>query len=49
MLDGIAGFLDDPNNGAVATDLSDIYISAFRQQDVDEILGILRGRFPEGR
>jgi hypothetical protein len=38
MLAGITGFLDDPGNSELLSTLDDIYISVFKQQDVEEIV-----------
>lgn len=45
MLSGITGYLDD--NEALADVLTDIYISAFKQQDLEVVVEILRTKFRE--
>ena len=42
---GIHGFFEEPASEELSTVLSDIYISAFKQKDVDELTGFLRRRF----
>ena len=45
MLDGFSQFLGDPNNAELANSLKDIYISAFRQDDVTELDRILTEKY----
>jgi O-acetyl-ADP-ribose deacetylase (regulator of RNase III) len=45
MLSAITGFLDDSDNVELTSVLTDIYISAFKEQDVNVLTEILRGRF----
>jgi hypothetical protein len=44
MLDGIYGFFDDPESAELAATLNEIYISAFKQDDVEAVAGFLRSR-----
>ena len=39
---GIVGFFADEDDGILADTLSDVYVSAFKQQDVEETLEYLR-------
>jgi O-acetyl-ADP-ribose deacetylase (regulator of RNase III) len=45
MLSGLTGYLDD--NEGIAAVLSDVYISAFKEQDVNVVIELLRSRFGE--
>jgi O-acetyl-ADP-ribose deacetylase (regulator of RNase III) len=45
MLTGITQFLGNPRNADLANCLTDIYISAFRQDDLDELTRILNAKF----
>ena len=45
MLSGIGSFLDDSDNSELTSVLTDIYISAFKEQDVNLLTEILRARF----
>ncbi|MGE5376330.1 MAG: TIR domain-containing protein [Bacteroidota bacterium] len=45
MLMGISQFLSHPQNADLANCLTDIYISAFRQDDLDELSAILKAKF----
>jgi len=45
MLSAITGFLDDSDNVDLTSVLTDIYISAFKEQDVNVLTEILRSRF----
>lgn len=45
MLSGITSFLEDADNVELASVLSDIYISAFKEQDVNVVTEILRSKF----
>lgn len=45
MLSGITSFLDDSDNDELAAILSDIYISAFKEQDVNVVTEILSTKF----
>jgi len=45
MLEGITQFLSNPRNADLANCLTDIYISAFRQDDLDELTRILNSKF----
>lgn len=47
MLSGIVSFLDEPDSEELAGVLSDIYISAFKEQDVNVVTEILRTKFEE--
>lgn len=42
MMAGLCGYLDYEDNGVLAPILSDIYLSAFKQQDFDDAVQILR-------
>jgi O-acetyl-ADP-ribose deacetylase (regulator of RNase III) len=44
MLDGMSGFLADPDNQALADVLSDVYICAFAQPDLDALTKALAAR-----
>ena len=46
MLTGITGFLEDRDNGELAATLSEIYISAFKQQDLDDVVRVLSAELP---
>ena len=48
IVGGIKGFFDDEDDGGLANTLSEIYISAFRQQDVEDVLEYLRKSFDNG-
>jgi hypothetical protein len=45
MFAGIKGYFDDFEDSQKATELTDIYISAFKRRDVDEVTTFLRNRF----
>ena len=47
MLSGITGFLDNPDYQDQVAVLSDIYISVFKEQDLNIVLERLRAKFPE--
>ncbi|MDH2428525.1 TIR domain-containing protein [Sphaerisporangium sp. TRM90804] len=44
MVEGLLGFLSDPDNQACARDLNEVYISAYAQQDVHAVVGALDER-----
>jgi hypothetical protein len=44
MLDGMTGYLSDPDNHLLAEALTDLYISAFAQADVDAVTAELADR-----
>jgi O-acetyl-ADP-ribose deacetylase (regulator of RNase III) len=46
MLDAMTGYLSDPDNERVASALSDVYVSAFAQPDVDAVVAALSARLP---
>jgi O-acetyl-ADP-ribose deacetylase (regulator of RNase III) len=48
MLAGMIGFFEDSDPADVASSISDIYLSAFKVEDVDVVTEILRGRFSHG-
>lgn len=41
MLDGIKGYFDDQDNGELVAAVSEIYISAFKQQDFEDVARFL--------
>lgn len=41
MLEGLTGFFESPDNSELTTIMNDIYISAFKQQDFDDVVKIL--------
>jgi O-acetyl-ADP-ribose deacetylase (regulator of RNase III) len=45
ILSAITGFFEDEEDGELASVLDEIYISAFKQQDVDEVLQALTARY----
>ena len=49
MLDGMVGFLGDPRNVELTAALTDIYILAFRQRDLEDLSRILRQGFGQSR
>lgn len=46
MLTGLTDFLEDQDNSELAAVLSEIYISAFKQQDLKDVVEFLRARLP---
>jgi O-acetyl-ADP-ribose deacetylase (regulator of RNase III) len=44
MLDGIIGFLDDPDNAELCGVLTDIYLSVYRKTDVNDVVTLLQER-----
>jgi O-acetyl-ADP-ribose deacetylase (regulator of RNase III) len=44
MLDAMTGYLSEPDNGSLAEALSDVYVCAFAQPDVDEVVAALDER-----
>ena len=46
MLDGIFEIFADEDDGTLAATVSDIYISAFKEQDVEDALVFLRNKLP---
>ena len=45
MLEGFSQYLGDPKNAELANVLQDIYISAFREDDVTELDRILTAKY----
>ncbi|MBD3341245.1 MAG: TIR domain-containing protein [Candidatus Lokiarchaeota archaeon] len=45
MLSGLIGFLEDPDNKELANVLDDIYISAFKKQDIEDVKEIMQEKF----
>ncbi len=46
MLAGIIRFFDDPDNAPLAKDLSDVYLAAFTQPDVETVVQEIKAAFP---
>ncbi|PWT83628.1 MAG: hypothetical protein C5B57_06500 [Blastocatellia bacterium] len=42
MLAGITGYFNDEDDGRLAAVINEIYLSVFKQEDFDEVFGILR-------
>jgi len=45
MLSGLTGFLEDSDNEDLADVLTDIFISAYQEQDVKDVIQVLQSRF----
>jgi hypothetical protein len=42
MLTGMTGYFSDEDDGQLAAVLNEIYLSVFKQEDLDEVIGVLR-------
>lgn len=47
IIDGLVGFLGDPDNREAATTIKDAYLSAYTADDVEIVTTALKARFVE--